>query len=80
MSARTERVRGIPMMAYTMQNDRPETQWVRPLASRAILTRCGDWGNVTIADGGQDGGGEEDGLDEVPALGEGEVRILNTDT
>ena len=34
---------------------------------------------MAIADGGEDGGGEEHGLDEVPALGEGEVLILNTD-
>ena len=35
---------------------------------------------MTVADGGEDGGGEEDGLDEVPALGEGEVLVVNTDT
>ena len=34
---------------------------------------------MTVADGGENGGGEEHGLDEVPALGEGEVLIFNTD-
>ena len=29
--------------------------------------RKDDWGDVTVANGGEDGGGEEDGLDEVPA-------------
>ena len=31
---------------------------------------AGDGGDVAIADGGEDGGGEEHGLDEVPAHGE----------
>ena len=34
---------------------------------------------MPVANGGENGGGEEHGLDEVPALGEGEVLILNTD-
>ena len=43
-------------------------------------TGCCDGGNMTVADGGENGGGEEHGLDEVPALSEGEVLIFNTNT
>ena len=66
-----------------MQNARPGTQLVSPglpgVWREQRITRRGDGGNVTVADGGENGGGEEHGLDEVPALGEGEVLILNTD-
>ena len=41
-------------------------------------TESGDGSDVTIADGGQYGGGEEDRLYEVPVLGE--VLLYNTDT
>ena len=62
-----------------MQNVRPETQFVSRVWREQRITRCGDGGNVPVAYRGENGGGEEHGLDEVPALGEGEVLIFNTD-
>lgn len=64
-----------------MQKVRPETQSVSPKLPQCSerITGCCDRGDMTVADGGENGGGEEHGLDEVPALGEGEVLIFNTD-